>query len=248
MMTECSQLCTLSYKVPVKIKQKQNQGPNIYVLSKGIPLIWAEYDSGHTHLMVVTWIETFMGNILKINLKPIGKDIGNETYLCCTSDHGTMTLSVQHKGWVGPPTGQRHHPGASHRMLNQPRAQPNKPGLLARLISSSWPLHTQLQVFKDPHFIDQGVPWTVLSCVFQCLQRVTQLFCNNELFRVQMCCCSIYWGWSFQLLQLKLRETEDHSCQHMHRLCFVMLRYLLETTAYSTLMNTLIRGAVRMSL
>lgn len=195
-----------------------------------------------------------MGNILKINLTATEKDVGNEAYLCCTSDHGTTTLSAQqHKGWAGPPRAVlgRETIFKLAKMLNQLRAQPHKPRLWARLISSSWPLHTQLQVFKDPHLIGQGhqgVPWTALNCVFQWLQRVTQLFCNNELFWVQLCCCSIYWGWSFQIQQLKLPETEDHSCQHMQRLCFVTLRYFLETTAYSAPINTLIRGAVRMSL
>ena len=153
--------------------------------------------------------------------------------------------------WAQCGAGQRHHPGASRRMLNRLCAQPHKPGPWARLISSSRPLHTSLQVCKDPHVIGQGhqgVPWTAFSGVFQCLQRVTQLFGTDELFWVQLCCCSIYWGWSFQLQQLKLHETEDHSCQHMHGLCFVMLRYFLEATAYSALINTLIRGAVRMSL
>lgn len=110
---------------------------------------------------------------------------------------------------------------------------------------------TRLQALKDLHVIgqrQQGAPWTALSCVFHRLQRVTQLFCNNELFRVKPCCCCVYWGWSFQLQQLKLRATEEGPSQHMLRSCFVMLRYFPETTAYSTLINTLIREPVRINL
>lgn len=92
-------------------------------------------------------------------------------------------------------------------------------------------------------------PGSTLNCTQPCVASSAEgnaAMCNNEFFRVQMCCCSIYWGWPFQLLQL--HETEEHSCWHRHRLCFVMLQYFLETTAYSALISTLIRGAVRMSL